>query len=95
MIAQKLTVETGVPIPSPRRSVCAPRYPWDEMAVGDSFLVPIGKSGLKSVKAARSALSASLSYAQTKGRVPKDFRIITRSSDEGLRVWRVKRTPIH
>ena len=70
-------IEQGVPIPD----INAGRkykYPWYDLQAGDSFVV----KPTDNVLAAR---VAALRYAKRHGMV-----FITRMSNKGLRVWRVK-----
>lgn len=65
-------IEKGIPAPAKRG-----KYPFAEMEVGDSFLVP---------GAATSAeISSAVSYR--KNRYQEQY--ICRSVDGGLRVWRI------
>lgn len=72
-------VEKGIPIPS--RS----KYPFGEMEIGDSFLIQLNGDRVNNVQmkvnqAAKTYRSASRS----------DFKIKTRKTDEGLRVFRIE-----
>lgn len=70
-------IEKGVPIPPSQQGLGRQRYPFNRMAVGDSFTVPSDDSNR-----VRSAASA---YA-------KQHRIgltCRRESDGRVRVWRV------
>jgi len=69
-------IEKGIPIPD-RPSSPWIGYPWDEMRIGDSFLVP-----KTSAKSARNA-------AFSRGRAYKE-KYVTRTVEDGLRVWRVE-----
>lgn len=66
------TVDKGVPLP---KSASQAKYPWSEMAVGDSFFVP------SMTESARGGLT---SIAKSRG-----IKISTRKMDGGIRVWRV------
>lgn len=68
----QIVVERGIPVPT--------RYPFAEMAVGDSFLVP--------AHVKRSAVSVSaLRYGKANG----GKRFTVRKTQEGaLRCWRIK-----
>lgn len=67
----KVTIQKGIPIPHPKGRI--PKYPWDDLDVGDSFLVH-AKTG-----------SGNLKYANFKY-APKHF--LSRKTTEGIRVWR-------
>lgn len=68
-----IRIERDVPMPDFQRAY---KYPWKEMLVGDSFLVP-NKS-----KATFSA------YCRDKGKkLNREFRC--RDEDGGVRVWRM------
>jgi hypothetical protein len=73
-MASEFTVETGVDVPP--RSSRRSKFPLTEMAVGDSFLVPAPVA-----KSVRPNL-----YATAKR---YGIKLVTRISDDGLRVWRV------
>lgn len=66
-------IETGIPIPTPRR---APKYPWHKLKrAGQSFFVP-GKTYHGIYNTAQAA-------AHRRG-----WRIVVRRQDGGVRVWR-------
>ena len=68
-------IERGVPMPKLRN-----KYPFEHMDVGDSFLVPADmKDEIKTI-------SSAASYA---GKQLK-FKFVTKTVDEGVRVWRVE-----
>lgn len=68
-------IDKGIAIPDPRTNGCI--YPWDDMEIGDSFIVPPEKD--KSIHATKSAAGK---------RYGKKF--IARKVDGGTRVWRVE-----
>lgn len=77
----KLEIEKGIPTPDPKvKRAGIPnkyRYPYRDMEVGDSFLVP---------GALVSEIASVRSYAaQTTG-----YRFAARAVEGGVRVWRVK-----
>jgi len=69
-----MKIEQGVPIPKLYLSI----YPFAEMVVGDSFLVPL--------KERHRAASAVSSFA----RKHPGVKFVTRKVAGGIRVWRVK-----
>lgn len=76
-------IEKGIPLPN-NRIVRKPRYPFDEMEVGDSFFV--AADGLEVYRLhGRLNQQKSLSEAHKKGAV---FTI--RSVPGGVRVWRLQ-----
>ena len=76
-----IKVDKGIPIPERRRGPGAPeKYPWREMAVGDSFFVP----GITSAKFGGTPLSM-----RNAGRVFAR-RSWTEDGVKGVRVWRTK-----
>lgn len=76
-------VEKGIDMP-PRCGGRRPVYPWEDMAVGDSFLIECevnpGTRGAKAVDAGRQ-------WAIRQGR--PDITFASRSVPGGVRVWRV------
>jgi len=72
-----LKIDHKVPMPPPVRKKGPAKYPWVEMKVGDSFLVPGGRLA---------NLRASASRAGSSGKV----KFTVRAVDGGVRVWRVK-----
>ncbi|HQT62754.1 hypothetical protein [Acidiphilium sp.] len=66
-----IEIEKNVPMPMRRQ-----RYPWRQMKVGDSFVVPGKTSGAFS-GAKRAAAKAT------------GFKFATRNVEGGVRVWRV------
>lgn len=70
----EIKIETGVPMPTKGRG--APRkYPWYEMNVGDSFLVP-GKTHKRW-------------HATAKAERLTGFKFSVRTVEGGVRVWRI------
>lgn len=69
-----IEVESGIPLPD-RARVRSPKYPFDEMKVGDSFLIPgdVKKPTL-------------IALAARKRHRPKLFTV--RETSEGFRIWR-------
>ena len=68
-----IPVDKGVPIPDGNRK----KYPWTDMEVGDSFLIPGARHG-----------AAGSMIASRKKHVGHQY--VCRMEDAGLRVWRVK-----
>lgn len=72
-------IETGIPIPDRGGK----KFPFGDMAPGDSFLAPL--EGYKSHETLRARIHTA---AKARG-----FEVVTRKSgDEGLRVWLIGRT---
>ncbi len=74
-------IEKGIPIPNQYRGGTKRKYPFNDMEVGDSFLVLCSKKRSKNV-------SASLKGST---RRTKDMSFITRyiSTEGGVRIWRI------
>lgn len=74
-----IEVQSGVPIPA-KKGGRPPRYPWRDLAVGDSFFIP---AALRPVVA-----SASRNNARRNG---GRFRVLTMVENgiKGVRVWRI------
>lgn len=79
-------IEPGIPMPAtPKRSRsknngALVRWPFPEMQVGDSVLVP---DWAKPTRA-----TAYLTKAKREKKLPETFRIEGRLSDQGYRIWR-------
>lgn len=75
---EKIKIEKGIPIPA--RGGSEAHYPWENMEVGDSFLVP-GKG----------KTSKSLYVMVTKANKRySPRRFISRAVKGGTRVWRIQ-----
>jgi hypothetical protein len=70
-------IEKNIPIPVPTVGVRRSMYPFADMAVGDSFEV-VGKNARQFSGATNSAMKR---YG---------FKFVTRSTESGVRIWRVK-----
>ena len=76
-------IDKGVEIPPPNTTNGSRRiYPFREMEIGDSFLVPV--DGDKKLQQARIGSAASY-YGKRNNK-----RFVTRTVDGGARVWRVE-----
>ncbi len=73
-------VEKGVPMPKPVRAGRQTKYPWKELAVGDSFFVPADAVKPQSARGA----------VRTANRIYADRRFATRTVEGGIRVWRIE-----
>lgn len=76
-----IKVERGIPVPKRSRRG-KPRYPWDKMRVGDSFLVECPKN--EAIKAQNTVSSCGAAWARKHG-----GQFTTRAVDGGVRVWRI------
>ena len=78
-------VDKGVPLP-PASVVgrARRRYPWRELNVGDSFLVPIRKG--QTVKALQRQIGSLADSIRNRS----GMRFTVRQADDGVRVWRVE-----
>lgn len=82
-------IEKGVPVPSRGLPAKPIPYPFGEMELGDSFVVPIPKD-LDGERLVKRILSIAKRYRDD---VQADFAISARVRPEGVRVWRVKYAP--
>jgi hypothetical protein len=73
-------IEKGIPIPRVGRP---DKYPWEQLAVGESFLVPCAMHEIESV---RNSLTSSRKGKQDR----LGWKFTLRSNCVGVRVWRVK-----
>jgi hypothetical protein len=72
----QIQIERNIPIPGKAGRNGLSKYPWSEMAVGDSFLFPPGMSGA----------AASSNAASAQKRTGSKFSV--RVTDNGYRCWR-------
>lgn len=75
------TIEKGVPLPSGRRER-RDKYPYADMEVGDSFLIPLAKDR------STSGIYASVSVAKRR----HNINLATARVDGGVRIWRIALT---
>ncbi len=74
-------IEEGIPIPLQYRGGSKKKYPFDDMEIGDSFLVTCIKGKVKSVSA---------SLIGSTRRVPhKSFTTRYIKEEKGVRIWRI------
>lgn len=84
MAPGRYKVEKGVPVPRTRRG--RPRlYPWEQLAVGDSFLVACEEGDKR--KTLHRARNAAAMFAKRRG---LDWRFSFRQVEGGIRIWRMK-----
>ena len=76
-------IRKGVPVPLAYDAHGGRKYPWDELEVGDSFVVPLDG---KTYSMRRSRLTASSRLAEI--RLGRKF--VFRAVPEGVGVWRTK-----
>ena len=75
-------IEKGIPAPLSAEMAIRRRYPLAEMQSGDSFLVPLNGESREVV---RQRLTQACAYANRKW----GFKLCTRKTDDGIRVWRI------
>jgi len=78
-------IETGVAIPPMTRGGRETMYPFKEMAIGDSFYVPLRGSPIKTIFRLQNSILGSARRRRYPG---KQFS--TRAEGEGVRCWRIK-----
>lgn len=74
-------IESNLPIPESKWVGRTPKYPWKQMKVGDSFLVPTTPDVCNKIVRQRLSVGA---YKSSCG------KFATRIVNEGVRVWRVE-----
>lgn len=80
----KVKIEKGVPItPTYHSTWSGANLPWEELGIGDSFLIPCPDDDMRLVTAARSMVSTA------RLRFP-DLKLVSRRVEGGVRIWRVK-----
>lgn len=72
-----LTIDKNIPIPTERTHSTAKKYPFGDMEVGDSFLVP----GKKKV----SQMGSTIPNARAR----YGFEFTSKLEEGGLRIWRI------
>jgi len=77
---QEFAIASGLPIPETRQGAPC-KYPWDKLAVGDSFFIP-GKTSQTISPARQSA-------EHTRG-TKYASRTVEENGVRGVRVWRIK-----
>lgn len=81
---QLIKIEKGIPIaPTYRSTWAGQELPWEKLAIGDSFLIPVHDDDLKQVNAARNLVQAARNRFH-------DMKLVSRRVQGGVRVWRVK-----
>ena len=84
---QQIRVDRNVPIPIRREVVLRGlTYPFDSMAVGDSFFLPGSVDERRRLARAMQPMVTSCKKAR---RLPAKFKVATRQMSNGLRVWRI------
>ena len=78
--ARKFVVEKGIPVAMWARQG---KYPWHEMEVGDSFMVP----GLTENKTPTGAYKVTAAVAYFNSKHKQKFT--ARTVEGGMRVWRI------
>lgn len=81
-MSEVIKLETDIPIPVRPKS-SANKYPWGEMKVGDSFLIP--RVNGEVIQLVRERATKAIQWAKRTG-----HKYCTRASDEGVRVWRIE-----
>jgi len=81
-------IEHGIPLPDPvktERKIGVTHYPWREMEVGDSFLVPYdGEPGT----AVQNRVNATATHYRKRYAITQ--RHTTRQTPDGVRCWRTR-----
>ena len=80
MVINMYEIEKNIPIPKPKR------YPWDDMSVGDSFLITNVELS--------TGVYTSFQRWQTKKPSRNTLDIIRRVVNDGYRVWLVERNTV-
>lgn len=77
-------IEKNIPIANPKPER---KYPFNEMEIGDSFLIKATDSKMKSIRKIRNRISSACNIF-TKNN-PK-IKFVTRRENDGIRCWRIK-----
>ena len=83
-----INIEKGVPLPPPTHRGRKPisKYPFEGMAVGDSFLIPAETPD--ELRKVQSQVGGAISHFRRQGYW--EWRFATRQLNKGLRVWRIQ-----
>lgn len=85
----RFKLEDNVPIPAPRRGIQAePRYPFNLLNVGQSFMVPSTPERPNPAKALASTVSSANKRMQ--GKKKFIIRPVEENGVKGARIWRVE-----
>jgi len=76
-----IMLEKGIPVPV-RSSAVAAKYPWKEMQVGDSFVVP--REGDEPMQLTRERANKAVTFAKKYG-----MTFCQRTVETGIRIWRL------
>lgn len=85
-MATAFKIEKGVPLPRGSHKGAAPRYPWREMEVGDSFFAPLSSYQCRSGEPTVEKYLLSMQRVAA-GQREGSFRV--RAEGDGVRVWRI------
>ncbi len=80
-MADLIKIETDIPVPE-RASNIGAKYPFADMKVGDSFLVP--RINGEPIQMTRERANKAVTYAKRKG-----GKYCSRSGEDGTRIWRL------
>ena len=75
-------IEKGIPVPP---SLRGKRYPFNEMEIGDSILIPCGGESVN-FERFRNRVTAYMSGARKEN---KELKLVSRKVEGGIRVWRI------
>jgi hypothetical protein len=81
-----MKIEKGIPVPPQRYAKQPLKYPFPDMAIGDSFLVEAATQALRNKEAGSMRAQA---IRHTKAGHP-EFAITLRMMPNGVRCWRIK-----
>ena len=84
-------VRAGVDIPPLRVGSGSEKYPWTEMGPGDSFLIPVDRQNFTARHKIQSAVQGNGRLWCNRHR--PECKTVTRSVEDGIRVWMVSREP--
>jgi hypothetical protein len=83
-MANDFVIEDSVPLPASWNNGRPEKYPWRSLEMGQSFLVPYDTGKTKAEMAKKISNRAFDAQKRLGGR-----KFSVRSTDEGVRVWRV------
>lgn len=77
-----IEIEKGIPVPSHSQSE-ANKYPWQQMSIGDSFVVP--RINGEPMQLTRNRANKATTYAKKFG-----HKHCSRAVEGGIRIWRIE-----
>jgi hypothetical protein len=78
-------IDKNIPITFESRN--SKNYPFKDLEIGDSFLIPVLEDNYTT---SRSSVVSSVKHFMSKDRKNREFLVRTKREEKGIRVWRIK-----